>query len=247
MRDYENHYKNCYKNRYKNRYEIVVEGVEGDVLKRMIKGTVSSKKGFYLGDSCYVLSDKIYYDFWGDQKDFADGVFKFKEFHFAVGATKYGDGCYEDDDGNNYPVDSGTIALIPLELVGNKDRLELGNVFDIPGEAEFAYEDGVFDIVFPDGYEIHIDTNNVNNADNVNNVNNVEDDAEENISEDDSKDNTAVCNEDGWEEYCEDCDEDCAYCDYYDECEHRSFLEAYAGDEIDGYYHNDPWDDDYEE
>ena len=71
----------------------------------MIRGTVSSKKGFYLGDPCYVLNDKIYYDFWEDQKDFADGVFKFKNLHFAVGATP-DDGYYEDDDENGYPVDS---------------------------------------------------------------------------------------------------------------------------------------------
>ena len=124
----------------------------------MIRGTVNSKKGFYLGDPCYVLNDKIYYDFWEDQKDFADGVFKFKNLHFAVGAT-HDDGYYEDDDENGYPVDSGTIALIPLELVGNKDRLELGNVFEIPGVGEFAYEDGVFEVTLPGGHEIRIDTN----------------------------------------------------------------------------------------
>ena len=227
----------------------------------MIRGTVSSKKGFVMADPCYVLNDKIYFDFWGDQKDFADGVFKFKNLYFAVGSTKFGDGYYEDEDGNGYPVDSGTIALIPLELVGKIDRLELGNVFEIPGEAEFVYEDGVFDVTLPDGYGIYIDTNSVNNGD-TDTEGNAEDDFDDD-TEDKSENDSDACDENededdaendaenGLKDYCEDCDEDCdedcAYCEYYDECEHRSFLEAYVDDEIDGYYHNDSWDDDYDD
>ena len=226
----------------------------------MIRGTVSSKKGFVMADPCYVLNDKIYFDFWGDQKDFADGVFKFKNLYFAVGSTKFGDGYYEDEDGNGYPVDSGTIALIPLELVGKIDRLELGNVFEIPGEAEFVYEDGVFDVTLPDGYGIYIDTNSVNSVNNgdTDTEGNAEDDFDDD-TEDKSENDSDACDENededdaenGLKDYCEDCDEDCdedcAYCEYYDECEHRSFLEAYVDDEIDGYYHNDSWDDDYDD
>ena len=119
----------------------------------MIRGTVSSKKGFYLGDPYFALNDSIYYDFWGRQKNFSDGVFKFKDLYFAVGAARQGVGCYKDNLGNEYPVNSGTIALIPLELVSKK----VENVFNIPGDAKFSYQFGVFDIMLPDGRKIHID------------------------------------------------------------------------------------------
>ena len=195
----------------------------------MIRGTVSSRKGFYIGDPCYVLGDKIYYDFWGEKKKFSDGVFKFKNLYFAIGSTKYGDGCYGDDDGNEYPVDSGTIALIPLELVGKKDRLELGNVFEITGEAEFAYEDGMFEVTLPDSHEIRIDTN-------------ADEDEQEDIED---------CDENCDDDYYEDCDEDCQSCEYYDDCEYREeceqrrFLEEYDSyDSYDGGYYDD---DDFEE
>ena len=138
--------------------------------KRITAGCVSSKKGFVVADPCYCLSDNVYFDFWGKKKNFDDSIFDYKGSSFAVAGTAYGDGVYYDNHDHEYPVDAGVIALIPLELVSDKKGIELGTfiinelglnlgaVFEIPGEAEFICEDGVFDITFSNGYHVHINT-----------------------------------------------------------------------------------------
>ena len=128
--------------------------------KELVEGVVSSKKGFVITDICYVLSRDVYFDFWIEKKDGADGIFEVNGFSFAVGSTAYGDGLYIDNYGNKYPVDAGIIGLVPLELVGKKDGLRLGAVFSTPGEAKFKSENGIFDITLPNGEEIHINTEN---------------------------------------------------------------------------------------
>ena len=45
-----------------------------------------------------------------------DGEMLFKQKAFAQYSTKYGDGQYFDQDRNAYPVDSGSIGCIPIEL-----------------------------------------------------------------------------------------------------------------------------------
>ena len=117
---------------------------------------LSSKKGFYVGDICYVLNEDIYYNFWGKKKNFTNGIFEVNGFSFAVGSTAHGDGVYYDTDCHEYPVDAGVIGLVPLELVSKKEGS--GAVFELWGEAEFNCEDGVFDIFLPNGYRVHINT-----------------------------------------------------------------------------------------
>lgn len=124
-----------------------------------VSGTIKSSKGFYIGDICYVLHDTVYYGFWGDQMDFQMGIHQVPgtPWSFAVGKTAYGDGSYEDNRGNTYPVDAGIIGLVPLELVG-KDGLDSGTVIRTPGTAEFVAEDGKFYISLLDRSVIEIDT-----------------------------------------------------------------------------------------
>ena len=119
---------------------------------------IISKKGFAIVDPCYALSDDVYYNFWGKKKNFADGIFEVNGFSFAVGSTAYGDGVYYDTNCHKYFVDSGVIALVPLELVQDKSGLRNWNVFKMSGEAEFYCEDGIFDIFLPNGYSVHINT-----------------------------------------------------------------------------------------
>ena len=76
-------------------------------------GTVVSKKGsFYVGDPCYVLPDEIYHGIWGDKYNFEDGLIETPEGNWLVHGTAYGDGYYD-----GYPVDSGTLSVIPAELI----------------------------------------------------------------------------------------------------------------------------------
>ena len=201
-------------------------------IKRITAGTVSSKKGFVISDPCYVLSDNVYRGFWIEQKHSAYGIFDYEGSSFAVAGTAYGDGVYYDNHVNKYPVDAGVIALIPLELVSDEKGIELGEfvinelglnlgaVFEIPGEAEFMCEDGVFDITFSDGYHVHINTKY--------------------DGEDDTDDSDySGCSDEEDEDYREYIGE--YYDDEYSDCEYRDFYE----DSED--FDCDPDDDYYEE
>ena len=223
---------------------------KGKQIKRITAGIVSSKKGFVISDPCYVLSKSVYVDFWIEQKHSADGVFDYEGSSFAVAGTAYGDGVYYDNHVHKYPVDAGVIALIPLELVSDEKGIELGEfvinelglnlgaVFNIPGEAEFKCEDGVFDITFSDGYHVHINTKC--------------DEGEDSTDDSDYSD----CSDEEDEEYCEYIsEEDNEYDDEYSDCEDDyddEYRDEYEGSEdLDYYgdreYTNDPDDDDYEE
>lgn len=67
---------------------------------------------YYVGDLCYILSDvwDEVCDHWGDD------VFTLKDGRkVAMLSTMYGDGGYEDQFGNNYDVDSGTIGCVKVD------------------------------------------------------------------------------------------------------------------------------------
>ena len=219
---------------------------KGKQIKRITAGIVSSKKGFVISDPCYVLSKSVYVDFWIEQKHSAYGIFDYEGSSFAVAGTAYGDGVYYDNHAHKYPVDAGVIALIPLELVSDEKGIELsefvinelglnlGAVFNIPGEAEFKCEDGVFDITFSDGYHVHINTKC--------------DEGEDSTDDSDYSD----CSDEEDEEYCEYIsEEDNEYDDEYSDCE-DDYDDEYRDDyedseDFDREYTNDPDDDDYEE
>ncbi len=124
---------------------------------------IRSDIGFYIGDICYVLDDRLYYGVWGDQNEFADGTFRDPDtgLEVAVAGTAYGDGCYLGSDGAEFPVDAGVIGLVPLELVSREKAPQggqLGEIFKMPGEAEFIAEDGLFTVILPDGHIVEINT-----------------------------------------------------------------------------------------
>lgn len=134
----------------------------------LIKGTVKSKTGFYIGDVCYALPEHTYHKVWGGAH-YADGKYHDDEKNgdFMVAGTAIGDGEYYDQTGWCYPVDGGNIGIVPLELVdgGGFAKTAEGLMSDpcgrfeyTPGEATFEAEDGVFDITLPDGRSIIINT-----------------------------------------------------------------------------------------
>lgn len=125
-----------------------------------ITAEIKSEKGFYIGDICYVLGQRLYHEVWGDKYGFNDGTFTDPDtgFQVAVAGSAYGDGTYTGSDGTEYPVDAGNIGLVPLELVEDKTGMEEGKVVKSPGTATFQAEDGVFEIHLPDGQVVAIDT-----------------------------------------------------------------------------------------
>lgn len=120
----------------------------------MIKSEINK---FYIGDPCYVLGDKIYFDIWSKKFNFNDGYIEVKKNSgFEVHGTYYGDGEYKDEQGNKYPVDSGSLAVIPLEICSKSKGLNKGRVVS-SSNASLDYKDGLFTIKLDNG-EVVIDT-----------------------------------------------------------------------------------------
>lgn len=127
---------------------------------KAIKATaIKSAQGFYIGDICYVLDDEVYYGVWG-KNGYVDGQYKADNgYAFAVASTMYGDGCYDDDDGNVYGVDAGVLGIVPLELVSDVEKArEDGLVVECNGEATMYAREGDFHFELPNGKKVHIDT-----------------------------------------------------------------------------------------
>ena len=126
---------------------------------KKIEGTIKSAKGFYVDDICHVLTEDIYYGFWGGECGYRDGIFEepTSGYSFAVAGTAYGDGEYIDSTGRIYGIDAGNIGLVPAELIAN--GIGDGHYFECPGEAYFNENDGVFCIILPDNRTVRIDTN----------------------------------------------------------------------------------------
>ena len=108
---------------------------------------------YYVGDLCYVMHDR-----WDElcnltiqDNKVLNGEFTLSDgTRFALFSTMYGDGCYEDQYGNQYPVDAGLIGCILVNDISPEER---GNIKS-GAVHEFAYSftpsehDGV--IVFGD-------------------------------------------------------------------------------------------------
>ena len=107
--------------------------------------------GFYFGDPCYALDEKLYEAWieWGRERERTEGrwcndgkfVHEGKEI-MVVDSTAYGDGCYH---GRHmlYGVDAGCLALIPLEFCNREGFEMLGLVVrDFSGVALFESDGG---------------------------------------------------------------------------------------------------------
>ena len=126
----------------------------------IITAEIKSQKGFFVGDPCYALTRSMYENLWGKQHGYKDGVFidPVSRLTFAVAGTAEGDGCYRGSDDSNFPVDSGTIGIIPLELADREPGKGYGKYIRMPGTAKFIAEKGVFEITGPDGDVLTINT-----------------------------------------------------------------------------------------
>lgn len=101
-------------------------------------------KGIYfIGDPSYVLKEE-YWHYMSTEKE--RGVFQDpKGITYALFKTLMGDGVFTDDEGGEYAVDSGYIAVLPA-CVCNEDDMEnaLGEVYEMtaPFTTEWEPEDG---------------------------------------------------------------------------------------------------------
>ena len=112
---------------------------------------------YYVGDLCYVLGDR-----WDEVCNLIivdhkclDGEFELKDgTKFVIYGTAHGDGYYCDQQGNGYPVDSGSIGCVLVDDIteGELDKMG-GNLFDFEEHFETGEDNGVIYIG-----DIEIDT-----------------------------------------------------------------------------------------
>jgi len=85
---------------------------------------------YYVGDPCYVIADEKWSDFldaWDTQlgRDHdghrISGIFEFEGHQVFAGYTAHGDGTFD-----HFPVDSGTIGVVPISLVSKRNISEEG-------------------------------------------------------------------------------------------------------------------------
>jgi hypothetical protein len=113
---------------------------------------------YYVGDLCYVLGDR-----WTEVCDLIitpngtclNGEFELTDgTKFAIYGTAYGDGVYQDQEGNPYPVDSGSIGCVLVDQIteGHLD-ITLGNIIDFSEDFSTGEDDGTIQFG-----EVEIDT-----------------------------------------------------------------------------------------
>ena len=70
---------------------------------------------YYVGDPCYCFNDN-----WSSvlavTDFFKNETVSFNEGFVAAEGTAHGDGTYEGNDGNSYPVDAGHIGAVSVNL-----------------------------------------------------------------------------------------------------------------------------------
>jgi hypothetical protein len=79
-----------------------------------------TKGEYWIGDLCYVIDDRwdeVCNCLFGDKKSKSErtGEYTLEDgIKFALYNTAWGDGCYDDNKGNNYGVDAGVIGCIKV-------------------------------------------------------------------------------------------------------------------------------------
>lgn len=117
---------------------------------------------YYIGDLCYVMDTDEWDQFCSitiSGMNCLSGEFNMPDGRrFATYGTKWGDGEYRDQYGNQYGVDAGLIGCIRLDDIRHKpvNIGSLGAVITFQNDFDTSYADGVINI----GH-IHIDTDPV--------------------------------------------------------------------------------------
>ena len=118
---------------------------------------------YYIGDLCYVMHAE-----WGEVcdlmfaaagDDMVEGDLPMADGrNIFLASTAYGDGTYNDNKGNYYPVDSGSIGIIAIKDISDADRENItqGAVHTFETEFNIIAHAGLFDfgdVVIDTAYE----------------------------------------------------------------------------------------------
>lgn len=112
---------------------------------------INVKNGFYIGDLCYALNEKVYDEVWGGN-NYEDGQYvdpKTKA-EFAMVSTAYGDGEYDSSEEDLFfPVDAGIIGIADLSIC-DKNTSHGKVVPDYSGIVCISYDDGTITVSWDD-------------------------------------------------------------------------------------------------
>lgn len=98
---------------------------------------------YYVGDLCYVMHPQ--WDEFCDKSLANEGLVVLDNgVRTAQFGTMYGDGCYQDESGRDYGVDSGLIGCIRVEDISDESAdLDGGNIIEFASDFECSEDDGV--------------------------------------------------------------------------------------------------------
>jgi len=95
---------------------------------------------YVIGDPCYSIQAQAEWDEILRTSDYFENPIATltrggKQYKVLGFRTAWGDGCYDDNLGNVYPVDSGCIGLVPVEIADTQEHFMYPSVkvtFDKP-------------------------------------------------------------------------------------------------------------------
>lgn len=104
---------------------------------------------FWVGDLCYVINDRwdeVCSLLFSKENKKSGGEFVLEDgIKFAIYSTAWGDGSYEDNEGNIYGVDAGVIGCIKVDDLYKMGEAPsgLGTIHEFTKDFETGYNDGV--------------------------------------------------------------------------------------------------------
>lgn len=103
---------------------------------------------YYISDPCYLVPDAEWSDFcdqFYDDNAEANVITLRNGSKVVAFNTAFGDGCYSDQLGNEYPVDAGLIGIIPFDAVPAPEHNSHWKtvVIDFPSAFSCSERDGV--------------------------------------------------------------------------------------------------------
>lgn len=114
---------------------------------------------YYIGDPCYPFphDNTNLWDSWckilmngGDRVADWRKVFEFRGHKVATDSTAEGDGVYCDQFGHDYPVDSGSLGILPIDLIRpfskytDESLMDLGNIVTFDEPFVVTLDHGIF-------------------------------------------------------------------------------------------------------
>lgn len=117
------------------------------VFEAIVSSSYEFQAGTYvIGDPFYVLPDAKRIRL-SHKMDNGVAVFAENGVHGLIGSVAGGDGTYEDNRGEEFPVHSGTLAILNVQMVDQNmlnDNKSFVDVIDMDFSFDVEYDDGDF-------------------------------------------------------------------------------------------------------